>query len=133
VNLGIVSNPLNSAYINFGRWANVTTTIDTFAGSIDFTSGVVTGINLTSNGRLFIPALSTEASGYFNITGSQFDGNFVATVFGSNAVYDLKGSITAVPEPASLALLTVSGLALLVRARRRRAAGSVTRELPTER
>lgn len=120
VNLGITADPLNPSYINFGRWTDVVTTIDAFSGTISFIGGAVSSIDLTTTGSLFIPTTGVEATGGFNISGDRFDGNFVSTVgFGSPVEYDLQGTITAIPEPSSIALLGVLGCVSMMRSRRK--------------
>jgi hypothetical protein len=114
INLGIVSDPTDPTYINYGRWTNVLTAVDSFAGTVTLSNGFVTGINLVTSGRLLIPNVFTPdttdfftAPGTFNITGTQFAGNYVVPdgIFGGGAMYDLKGTIvTAVPEPSTLFL-----------------------------
>lgn len=121
--LGIGSDPDDAGYVNYGRWTDITTTVDSFSGTVDVQDGNVISMNLVSNVHInyLLSSLNLSADGYFNVAGDQFDGYLEGDTWaeGFSAIWDFQGTVTTVPEPASLSLLAIGGVAALSRRRRR--------------
>jgi hypothetical protein len=121
--LGIGSDPDDASYVNYGRWTDIVTTVNTFSGTVTVDNGQVIAMDLTSDVSIEYPVstFTLSADGYFNVTGNQFDGYLEGDTWapGYSAIWDLQGTLTTVPEPASLSLLAIGGVAALSRRRRR--------------
>lgn len=120
--LGISCDPNDPSYVNYGRWTDITTTVNSFSGNVTVAAGQPTGINLASEVSLlvwpFAPShtISFPASGYFNVTGDAFDGYISGVTTGTSlAIWDFQGTLTtlAVPEPGTFTLL-FAGVPLLL-------------------
>lgn len=121
--LGIGADPNNPAYVNYGRWDPITTTVDTFSGTVTVQNGQVIGINLTSTLHIDYapnPSIPLSAAGTFTVNGDQFDGYLSGDTWapGLLAEWDFSGTLTTVPEPASAAFVLLPAIGMLARRRR---------------
>lgn len=117
--LGVGTDPTDSGHVNYGRWTDIATSVNTFSGSVQLLNGLVTSIDLVADIELLIPSLGNLiVPGTFSVSGDRFDGYLEVAPFpGDNArlVWDFAGTLTtvAVPEPSTL-LLASGALAALV-------------------
>ncbi|MEZ6069063.1 MAG: hypothetical protein R3C10_02085 [Pirellulales bacterium] len=87
LNLGISTDPDDPGYVNSNRWASGTTTyVDGFSGTVSFTDGVVTSVDLNSDVRFEI----------VNVGGSTIPGQYTGTFAMAGLDFDL--SVSGAPE-----------------------------------
>ncbi|MCA9243309.1 MAG: PEP-CTERM sorting domain-containing protein [Phycisphaerales bacterium] len=110
--LGIGAQPGNPAYINYGRWTDITTTVNQFVGTVDVVNNVPVAMDLTSTVTVTAAGGAISATGTFDVTGDQYAG--LITVPGAVA-WEFSGTLTSVPEPAGLALFAASCAVILRR------------------
>jgi hypothetical protein len=100
---------------------------DSFATDLGSVSGITAGAFATNSisiaGLNNVSAVTTFRLYGFGATAPTGTGGFDASVTGNNVV--LQGTVTAVPEPSSIALVSLMGCAGLVAAYCRRKAKSV--------
>lgn len=116
VTLGIGADPSNPAYINFGRWTDITTIVNTFTGTVDVLNGQPVSISLTSTITVTAFFGNLNAVGTFNISGNQFDG---FAMMPGGAAWDFAGTLPAVPAPATLPIVMAGAALACGRGRRR--------------
>ncbi|HPF38170.1 MAG TPA: PEP-CTERM sorting domain-containing protein [Phycisphaerae bacterium] len=117
--LGIGADPDDASHINYARFTDITTTVDTFSGSVELIGGQPVAINLTSAISVTAFGGAVSASGVFSITGDQFAGSATGDAGFPPVEWDFSGALNTVPEPATFALLGAAGVALLRRRRNR--------------
>ncbi|MEM9368730.1 MAG: PEP-CTERM sorting domain-containing protein [Planctomycetota bacterium] len=101
------------------------TALSGVAGTVELNDGIVTNLNLTSNIAFeHLGALGTPYNGTLTITNNTFDLFVDDTENGIRQAWDFagtaSGTITAIPEPSSLASLCAMGATLILRRRRAR-------------
>ncbi len=112
--LGIGAQPGNPSYINYGRWTDITTIVNTFAGTVSVVDNQAVGITLTSSVTVTALGGAIVANGPFTISGSHFEGDIAGV-----ARWYFNGELTTVPAPASAALLGLTlGAGMFRRSRR---------------
>jgi hypothetical protein len=120
--LGVGADPADSNYVNYGRWSPIDTFVDSFSGTVTVAGGQPVAVDLTSDVHLAytVSSVVLTAAGQFAIAGNRFDGYLAGDTWspGDQAIWDFQGTLTTVPEPASLCLLLVGGSWLLRRRRK---------------
>ncbi len=125
--LGVGTDPSDSSHVNYGRWTNIMTLVDTVNGTVSLVNGAVTSIDLTATAHLDVPTFGSivlNAPGTFSVTGNRFAGHLQGSATGALntlLIWDFSGTLTtvAVPEPASLVPALLALGALLAVGRRR--------------